>query len=400
MPDRPILEEGEDCAPNGHTGSKMANELPKGHVLILDDEPAVCNLLSERLSMEGHRCVTCHSGHDALRLMSKESFDLVISDMRMPEMTGMAFLGEAGQRYPKTAYLMVTAEDDVRVGIEAMKRGASDYIVKPVQLDSLVASVERALEIKRMQLELESYRCSLEEKVEDRTKQLEAAMKRIEMTYDETLEALGAALDLRDTETAGHSERVSRYCLEMARAMGCSKDEFRQILRGSYLHDIGKIGIPDDILLKEGKLTPEETTVMQTHVRIGYDLVCRVAFLAPAAAIVLTHQERWDGTGYPQGLVGEEIPVGARIFSVADTLDAMTSDRPYRKALPFKTAYEEITRHSGRQFDPNVVRVFLSIPEQVWENIRRQVAGRRATAQGAAAPSARSMAELQSGRAD
>jgi len=317
----------------------MANEPAKGRVLILDDEPAVCNLVSERLSREGHKCVTCHSGQDALHLMSKESFDLVISDIRMPEMTGMTFLGEAGKKYPKTAYLMVTAEDDVRVGIEAMKRGASDYIVKPVQLDSLVASVERALEIKRMQIELESYRCSLEEKVEDRTKQLEAAMKRIEMTYDETLEALGAALDLRDTETAGHSERVSRYCLEVAKAMGCSKDEFRQILRGSYLHDIGKIGIPDSILLKEGRLTPKEIKVMQTHVRIGYDLVCRIAFLAPAAAIVLTHQERWDGTGYPQGLVGEEIPLGARIFSVSDTLDAMTSDRPYRKALPFKTAY-------------------------------------------------------------
>ena len=228
-----------------------------------------------------------------------------------------------------------------------------------------------------MELELEEYRQDLEHMVEERTKQLRAAMKRIEMTYDETLRALGAALDLRDTETAGHSERVSRYTLEMARIMGCSSDELRQIARGSYMHDIGKIGIPDSILLKEGKLTPEEVEVMHSHVRIGYDLVCRVAFLAPAAAIVLTHQECYDGTGYPQGLVGEEIPLGARIFAVADTLDAMTSDRPYRRALPFSTARDEIARESGRQFDPEVVLVFLNIPEEVWANIRLEVAGYR-----------------------
>jgi response regulator RpfG family c-di-GMP phosphodiesterase len=281
---------------------------------------------------------------------------------------------------------MVTAEDDVRIGIQAMKHGAYDYLVKPIQLDALVVSVERALSIKRMELELESYRRNLEEKVEARTRQLEAAMKRIEMTYDETLEALGAALDLRDTETAGHSQRVSRYCLEMASAMARPKDELTQILRGSYLHDIGKIGIPDAILLKEGKLTAEEMAVMQTHVRIGYDLVSRIAFLAPAAAIVLTHQERWDGTGYPQGLIAEEVPLGARIFSVADTLDAMTSDRPYRKALPFAAAREEVSRFSGTQFDPEIVRVFLSLPEKVWDNIRQEVASHRRASKGLLAP--------------
>ncbi len=361
----------------------MVTETSKGTLLLLDDEPAVCALLSERLTMEGYSCRTCHSGQEALALMAKEPFDLVVSDIRMPVMTGMDFLAEAQPKYPHSAYLMVTAEDDVRVGIQAMKQGAYDYLVKPIHMDALVASIERALAIKRMELELESYRRDLEQKVEARTKQLEAAMKRIELTYDETLEALGAALDLRDTETAGHSQRVSRYCLEMASAMGASKEELRQILRGSYLHDIGKIGIPDAILLKEGKLTPGEMAVMQNHVRIGYDLVCRIAFLAPAAAIVLTHQERWDGTGYPQGLVGEEIPLGARIFAVADTLDAMTSDRPYRKALPFAAARDEITRYSGRQFDPEVVRIFLSLPEQLWENIRREVGNQRMASRGA-----------------
>ncbi len=224
-----------------------------------------------------------------------------------------------------------------------------------------------------MEVELARYRQKLEVMVEDRTRQLEAARRRIELTYDETLAALGAALDLRDTETAGHSRRVTLYSLEMARAMGCSPDQLKQIARGAYLHDIGKIGVPDSILLKPGKLTAGEAAVMESHVRIGYELVSRIAFLAGAAEIVLTHQERFDGTGYPQGLMGEEIPLGARIFAVADTLDAMTSDRPYRKALPFSVAREEIIRESGRQFDPAVVEAFLAVPEQRWTEIRHQV---------------------------
>lgn len=360
----------------------MSSEIPKGRILIVDDEASVGALLKERLAMEGYTCRACTSGEEALQAMEQESFEVVISDVRMPQMSGLTLLERAHKKYPRVAYLMATAEDDVRVGIQAMKHGAVDYLVKPIQLDSLVVSVNRALEIKRMELELEEYRHGLEQKVEERTKQLRAAMKRIEMTYDETLRALGAALDLRDTETAGHSERVSRYTQELARAMGSSSDELRQIARGSYIHDIGKIGIPDSILLKEGKLTPEEIEVMQSHVRIGYDLVCRIAFLAPAAAIVLTHQERYDGTGYPQGLAAEEIPLGARIFSVADTLDAMTSDRPYRRALPFSTARDEIARESSRQFDPEVVRIFLSFPEEAWANIRLEVSGYRGIAGG------------------
>lgn len=203
----------------------------------------------------------------------------------------------------------------------------------------------------------------------------ESAMNQVELTYDETLEALAAALDLRDNETAGHSYRVTRYCLEMAKAIGCSVEQLKHIERGAYLHDIGKIGIPDSILLKPGKLTPEEREVIQRHPSIGYELVSRIEFLAPAAEIVLTHQERYDGTGYPQGLAGEGIPLGSRIFAIADTLDAMTSDRPYRKALPLSVALEEIVRESGRQFDPAAVRVLASIPQSMWADIRLQVAG-------------------------
>ncbi len=344
-------------------------------VLVMDDEPSVCLVLSEGLSREGYECQTCLSGEEALSLMQGKSFDVVIVDLRMPGMSGLEFLEKAHKEYPRSAFLMVTGEDDIRQAVQAMKLGAVDYLLKPIELEAVAVSVQRALEIKGMELELENYRRNLEGVVEQRTKQLQAAMRRIEMTYDETLEALGGALDLRDAETAGHSQRVSRYCLEVARTMGCSSDQLKQIARGSYLHDIGKIGIPDAILLKQGKLNEQETQAMQTHARIGYDMVSRIAFLAGAAEIVLTHQERYDGTGYPQGLVGEEIPLGSRIFAVADTLDAMTSDRPYRRALPFSTAKAEIIRESGRQFDPKVVQAFLSIPENVWGRIPQDVAG-------------------------
>lgn len=350
----------------------------KVRILVVDDDPGVCALLGEKLSRDGFECQTCSSGSGALELLAREAFDVLISDLRMPGMSGLELLKEVRVKYPPLTFLMATGENDVRVGVEAMKQGAADYLLKPFQLDAVVACVRRALEKKRLELEVENYRQNLEEMVEQRTKQLQAAMRRIELTYDETLEALGAALDLRDNETAGHSRRVTQDSVEIATVMGVPGEQLKHMARGWYLHDIGKIGIPDAILLKPGKLAAEEREVMESHARIGYDLVSSIAFLAPAAEIVLTHQERWDGTGYPQGLAGQEIPIGARIFAVADTLDAMTSDRPYRRGLPFATAREEIERLAGRQFDPEFVRVFLSIPEQVWEGIRLQVATLRA----------------------
>jgi cyclic di-GMP phosphodiesterase len=349
-------------------------------ILVVDDEVAVCTLLSERLGPAGFDCRTCSSGETALELLGSEAFDAIISDLNMPGISGLELLENAHKKHPHAAFLMVTGVDDIRVAIQAMKQGADDYLVKPFQFDVVLASVRRAMERKDLEKQVENYRHNLEEMVGQRTRQFQAAMKRIEMTYDETLEALGAALDLRDNETAGHSQRVSRYCIEMAKAIGVEPERLKHIERGSYLHDIGKIGTPDAILLKPGKLTPEEKQVMEAHARVGYNLVSRIAFLAPAAEIVLTHQERYDGTGYPQGLLGEEIPLGSRIFAVADTLDAMTSDRPYRRALPFATARAEIERESGRQFDPAVVEVFLSIPEQTWQTIRGEVTNQRSRA--------------------
>jgi HD-GYP domain-containing protein (c-di-GMP phosphodiesterase class II) len=207
--------------------------------------------------------------------------------------------------------------------------------------------------------------------VVDRTAQLRQALQQLERSYEDTLQALGAAIDLRDNETAGHSQRVCQYALEIARAMGWSADALRSLAKGAHLHDIGKLGIPDGILLKPGPLTPDERKLMQRHVQIGFDLVADIAFLADAAEIVLTHHERYDGSGYPRGLKRDEILPSARIFAVADSFDAITSDRPYRRASSFASGIQVIRDCSGTQFDPEVVNAFLNIPEETWPAIAK-----------------------------
>lgn len=353
----------------------MATSKHIARALIVDDEPAIRELLIEKLRAEGYDCHACASGEEGLDVLRRERFDVILSDLRMPKISGLDFLERTRAECPHAAFILVTGEHDIRVGIEAMKNGASDYVVKPFQLEEVFRRVSSALNKKILENEVEQYRERLEQMVEERTEQLQRALRRIEETYDQTLEALGAALDLRDASTAGHSNRVTRYAVEIAQTMGLSADQLHELTRGAYLHDIGKIGIPDGILLKDGPLSRQEQEVMRSHVAIGYQLVKRIRFLAPAAEIVLAHQERYDGAGYPLGLRGGDIPLGARIFAVADTFDAMTSDRPYRKAMPAEVAVEEIRREAGRQFDPEVVRAFLSRPQGVWKEIQEQTSG-------------------------
>jgi putative nucleotidyltransferase with HDIG domain len=222
-------------------------------------------------------------------------------------------------------------------------------------------------------MENRAYQTNLETLVSERTEQLRQTLAELERSYDITLEALGDALDLKDAETEGHSKRVTAFTIAIARAIGISPDKIRIIARGAFLHDIGKMAIPDAILRKPGKLTTEEMEIMKEHSFLGYQMLRKIPFLAEAAEIVYSHQECYDGSGYPRGLKGEDIPIGARIFAVADALDAMRSDRPYRPALSFAAAREEIIRWSGRQFDPAVVKTFLSMPESMWEELRKEI---------------------------
>jgi len=339
---------------------------PAIRVLAVDDERAACKLLAIMLHPPAFSCSTAASGEEALVSLQSQHFDAVISDLQMPGIGGLELLSVVRRTYPHAAFLVTTGVDDVEVGVQAMRSGADDYLVKPLLENAVIASLESALYKRHLEQQVENYRLHLEEMVADRTTQLRQAMQQLERSYEDTLQALGAAIDLRDNETAGHSQRVCLYALEIARTMGWSQDNSRSLAKGAHLHDIGKLGIPDGILLKPGPLTVEERKLMQRHVQIGFDLVADIAFLADAAEIVLTHHERYDGSGYPRGLKRDKILPSARIFAVADSFDAITSDRPYRRASSFSSGIQVIRGCSGIQFDPEVVSAFLSIPEQTW----------------------------------
>src|SRR2546425_12836673 len=353
------------------TAQAPVTRSPTARVLIVDDEPAACKLLALLLSETDFECKTALSGAEALRLLEKDNRDAIVCDLNMPGMTGMELLAEVRRRSPQVAFLVATGLDDVRAGILAMKSGADDYLVKPLHADLVIASLHCALQKKRLEQEVEGYRLHLEEMVAERTQQIVAALKLVERSYEDTLEALGAAIDLRDAATEGHSRRVCRFALEIAKAMGLSEAQHKTIAMGAYLHDIGKLALPDGILLKPGPLTAEERVFMQQHAQTGYDLVKQIPFLADAAELIRTHHERYDGSGYLRGLKAEQIPIGARIFAVADTLDAITSDRPYRKALPFEDGFRVIHTESGRLYDPQVTAAFFSLPKESWSTIAR-----------------------------
>ncbi len=348
----------------------MASE----RILIVDDEAYVRTVMAAMLEKSDYAPVLAANGKDALyRLQNDPPYDLVLSDIMMNGLDGMGVLEQVRATEPETPVVMVTAIHDVGVAISAMRKGAYDYLLKPFEREQLLSTVRRALDYRRLVQQNRIYRHNLEQLVAARTDMLRVAMADLERSYDITLEALGDALDLKDAETEGHSKRVTAYTIALARAMGVASTEIRVLARGAFLHDIGKMAIPDAILLKAGHLERSEQSVMREHCARGYQMLRKIPFLQDASEIVFSHQEHFDGTGYPRGLKGEEIPLGARIFSVADTLDAITSDRPYRKANSFKAARKEIGRCSGTQFDPTVVEVYLSMPDSLWEDLRSAI---------------------------
>jgi cyclic di-GMP phosphodiesterase len=353
----------------------MANgaTVDKEKILVVDDEEAIREVISTLLEAQGYPCTVASNGRLGFEAFRKDSFDLVLSDIVMPEMDGLKLLAALRDEDPDVPVIMVTAMHDISIALEAIRAGAYDYILKPFEKDQLHLSVRRALEHRRLVIENRTYQSDLEHLVAERTQQLSIALQDLEQSYDYTLEALGGALDAKDAETEGHCQRVTAFTITIAKAMGVDKGLLRQIARGAFLHDIGKMGIPDYILRKPGPLTAEEREIMRRHCEIGFSVLERIPFLKEAAEIVLSHQEFYDGTGYPRGLKGEEIPLGARIFAVADTLDAMISDRPYRKALPVSAAREEIRRFAGKQFDPRVVEVFLAQPEKLWRDLHEKI---------------------------
>ncbi|UCF67374.1 MAG: response regulator [Acidobacteriota bacterium] len=353
----------------------------KARVLVIDDNQSVRDLLREGLEAFGYHVDTASSAIDArARFEGGDEFDLALCDIDMPGESGTELLRWLKDKRPDVAVMMVTGIDDAGTAVKAMLSGASDYVCKPFSLPEVRARTEQALEKRRLVLENRAYQNHLERLVDDRTREVLQAMSKIrrlneeiKSAYDSTLTALMIALDYRDTETQGHSLRVVEYTSCLARELGIVDPELTSIRRGAMLHDVGKIGIPDAILRKPGPLNAEEWEIMRMHAQLGYEMLKDIPFLAIPASIVLSHQEKWDGSGYPHGLKQEQIPIGARLFAVADTFDAMTSDRPYRAALSYSHSRQELIDYSGSQFDPQVVEAFLRIAEQEWTDIRRDV---------------------------
>jgi putative nucleotidyltransferase with HDIG domain len=344
---------------------KIAEVSRPARVLVVDDEAHVRTMMGSTLERNGYEVHLASSGREALEALAMNTFDLVLTDIVMQDLNGIALLEKVHAQQPNLPVVMVTAIHDISVAIDSMRRGAYDYLLKPFEREHLVNTVQRALDHRQALQDTHNYQQNLEQVVRARTEMLRQAMENLEHSYDVTLEALGDALDLKDSETEGHSKR----------AIGIGPSQIKIIARGAFLHDIGKMAIPDEILRKPGKLSAEEQTLMREHCARGYNMLRKIPFLAESAEIVFSHQEHFDGSGYPNGLRGAEIPIGARIFAVADTLDAITSDRPYRKARSFDTARAEILRCSGSQFDPAVVEVFLKVPNELWHELRSEITG-------------------------
>ena len=339
------------------------------NLLIVDDEQMIRDLLVTTLSCEQYTCFQSSNAEEGLAILQEHDISLALLDVMMPGLSGIELLRELKRISPDTAVLMITALSDMETALSCIHLGADDYVTKPFSIDNIVIKARSALDKRRLIIENRNYQNELEHKVLEQTQQIRAAMTELNYTYESTLTALVRSLDAREKEVGAHSERVMNYTLLLARHLGIREPELSIIGKGALLHDIGKIGVSDNILLKPGKLTPEEWVEMKKHPQVGYEILSDINFLKGASEFILAHHERYDGAGYPNGLKGKEIPLSARIFALADTLDAMTSDRRYRKALPFNAMIEEVIRCKGTQFDPDIVDQFLLIPREKWEEM-------------------------------
>jgi putative two-component system response regulator len=334
-----------------------APTLAPDRVLIADDDPGIRALLQAALTGEGYECAQAVDGRDALERLRSGSFSMLIADLRMPKMDGVelvrALRDDSPEAYPTgdLAVIILTGAADVDTAVETLKLGAWDYLRKPVGLADLFRGVQRALEIRRLRINHREYCHGLEALVDQRTAELMD-------TYEQTLYALGSALDSRDPETRDHAERVARYTGVIAVEMGVHGTALRDIRWGAVLHDVGKIGIPDAILFKPGPLDDAEWAVMRSHVDVGYRTLKNIPFLAGSLPVIRHHHERWDGGGYPDGLVGEAIPLGARIFKIADVFDALITSRPYKPPLSYEETTALIAAGVGSEFDPDVAAAF------------------------------------------
>ncbi len=347
---------------------------PQYRILHVDDEPAICRAFARTMENAGCEITSVSQADAALCLLKKERFDILASDYRMPGMNGIELLERAREITPNTRRILVSGFCDVEIAIAAINQASIDQlIVKPWNHDELRASIQRVLRIVHLE---EEDRCLMEVLIREKRQLLKVNQfldKLISERTTNLLDSLVCALDMRDTETQWHSRRVAAYARRLGMQFGLTGDSLLDVERGALLHDIGKIGVSDRILLKPSKLTAEEWVEMRRHPSLGYEMLSKIDFLSGARLIVLQHQERWDGKGYPAGLHEQEICIGARIFHIVDTYDAITSDRPYRVAQGYEFARSEIIRCSNTQFDPELVTAWCSIEQSTWRSIREDI---------------------------
>lgn len=348
-------------APDRRAPSLRPDEA-KGRVLVVDDEPGIALLFARILKKQGYDAVVENSATAAIQRLKQRdaAFDILLTDLSMPDKSGLELIDELRSVNEDLIKIVVTGNATLDNAVLSLRRGAYDFIEKPVVADQLVAIVERAMEYGRLKAENRRYQLHLEDMVRDKSAALREALDKIRHSYDFTLEAMVQLLDARERSTSKHSLRVRELAIILARTMNLSASEVDEISKGALLHDIGKMAIPDSILLKPGALTEEEREIMKSHASTGHRILRSSSYLEKPADIVLSHHESWDGSGYPRGLRGIEIPLGARIFAVVDAYDAMRSHRVYRRSIPPADVVEEIRRNAGKQFDPAVVEAFLT----------------------------------------
>jgi putative two-component system response regulator len=330
----------------------LENQETREQILVVDDLASLRWLMSHKLHDEGYGCKEAADGDAALEIMSKQRFDLVLLDIMMPGKSGMEVLDEIVRRYPDTAVIMVTARDSAKTAVEAMRMGAYDYIIKPVNYYELPARVRKALDTRKLMLENKEYKLYLEEKIQQQT-------QKIHESFLNSIQSLALALEAKDKYTSGHSQRVADIAVAIARELSVAPEEIEKLRFAALIHDIGKIGVKESIINKKEDLTDEEYSYVTTHAVIGQKILAPVVEDSEILEMVRHHHERYDGKGYPDGISGELIPQGARIIAVADVYDAMTSDRPYRRAVDHETAIVELKRQANTQLDPVIVDAFI-----------------------------------------
>jgi len=328
-------------------------------ILIVDDEKITCNVIAQRLKREGFSCVTACNGKEAFEYFCKGNFSLVISDIRMPEKDGLELLRLVKAVRPNMKFIIMTAYAEIDVAVEAMHLGANDLLLKPFELELAVFSVKKAIEQKKMEEELESYHKHLKQLVAERTEKLQEAYHTLKKAHLDSVKVLAEAIDAKDPYTRGHSDRVRQMSLRIATSLRFNEERMEILEYGALLHDIGKIGVKDEILQKPGSLSAEEYQTIREHPLIGVRILEGVEFFKDKIPMIRNHHEQFDGKGYPDRLVGEAIPLEARIIAVPDAFDAMTSSRPQRENRALEEILSDMEQQKGRQFDPRILEIFL-----------------------------------------